>query len=688
MKKFLLLFVLVVFVPGLTRAATDHLVINQIQATGGSGHTTDDFIEIYNPTDHAIDLQGMRLVKRTQAGTTDTLIKSWTDSVQVPAKGYYLWANSNFSTISITPDITTSASIADDNGIALRSGPNDTGAIVDAVAWGSATNTFVETTAFATNPVAGQVLTRAGGADTDNNSTDFSLGSPSPHNLSMSPVPNPEPTPTPPQDQTPNPPDQNQNQDITPAQNSSGGGNVLNYSNAVVISEFLPNPDGPDDGEEWVELYNSSSSPVDLSGWKLDDESKDGSIGSTAYTIPAGTSLAGLSYLAIDLPNASFALNNTGGDSVRLISPDKTLVQTVSYTGNVKVDTTYARKTDGSYAWSSIPTKGTANQFENLQNSNLTANTQIAGTFADDKIRLNELFPNPVGPDSGQEWIEVINLGSNSVTLHGWIVDDGAKDDPIGSTAYHIESPTVIAGGVAVITIPSGKFAMNNSGTETVRLFTPDAQLVDFVTYTGAAEGSSYSRMSDNKWVWTIPTPGVANSENTASDSVVINEILPYPLKDQEEFIELKNISDKAVDLSGWKLKDKDDSFTLGAVSLDAGAVFVIKRSVSSIALANKAKEQLELVTSAGDVVSALEYEDAPRGEAFARNTDGDYVWTKTPTPGKENALKSSGKVAGATLVRTGAPDAKPDPTVFYFAVFAIIWYIVGRVVVNVNEEI
>jgi hypothetical protein len=37
----------------------------------------------------------------------------------------------------------------------------------------------------------------------------------------------------------------------------------------VVINELEPNPFGLDEGNEWVELYNPTSSSVDLGGWKL-----------------------------------------------------------------------------------------------------------------------------------------------------------------------------------------------------------------------------------------------------------------------------------------------------------------------------------------------------------------------------------------------------------------------------------
>lgn len=508
MKKLVLfLFVFISLWPHVASATVDSLVISQVQITGGSGQTTSDFVEIFNPTSTDIDLNGMRLVKRTQSGTEDILMKSWTESAIVPANGYYLWANSNFTTITVPADVTTSGTLADNNGIALRHGPNDTGTVIDSVAWGSAANVFVEGSVFATNPGAGEVLMRTEGADTDNNSVDFTIGSANPRNSTFAPgpIPAPTPSPTPTPDPTPTP---------TPTPAPSGGGPA--YSSAVLISEFLPNPDGSDSGEEWIELFNNSAAAVNLGGWKLDDESASGSVGSSAYTIPADTYINAMSYLALDLPEGSFALDNTGGDTLRLLWPNNQLAHQVIYTGNAKEDQAYARKSESVYEYT-YATKSAANEFEQKPVVTIESEKEpvpVVSTmdYTKSGIRINEIFPNPKGIDSGKEWIEVINTGTETISLHGWVVDDGDKESPIGSSAYKIQSSTLKPGEVAMIMIPTGSFAMNNTGSETIRLFAPDKKLIDSVIYNGVKEDLSYTLLN-GKWQWGSPTPDEANSE-------------------------------------------------------------------------------------------------------------------------------------------------------------------------------
>jgi len=189
--------------PKIISSATDHIVISEVQISGDSaGH---DFIELHNPTDTDFDLSGHRLVKRTATGTSDSSIKSWTSEEIIPAGGYYLWANSGWIP-TVTPDASTSATIAANNGVALRSGATDTGEIVDSVAWGTATNIFVETTAFDTTDLESGMSMERVGDDTDVNSEDFVLRqTPDPQNSSIQPSSTPSPTPTPSPTETPTP---------------------------------------------------------------------------------------------------------------------------------------------------------------------------------------------------------------------------------------------------------------------------------------------------------------------------------------------------------------------------------------------------------------------------------------------------------------------------------------------------
>lgn len=174
--------------PNLVQSAVAaHLVITEVQVEGDAAG--DDFIEIYNPTASEVALGDFRLVKRTATGSADTSIVAFNADDVVPAHGFFLWCNTNIASV-LGCDRDTSQTVANNNGIGLRNGANDSGDLVDAVAFGTVSNGLSEGTAL-TAPDAGMSVERkansgstvssmlaadalmGNGEDTDNNSADF-----------------------------------------------------------------------------------------------------------------------------------------------------------------------------------------------------------------------------------------------------------------------------------------------------------------------------------------------------------------------------------------------------------------------------------------------------------------------------------------------------------------------------------
>ncbi|MDP3998524.1 MAG: lamin tail domain-containing protein [bacterium] len=175
----------------------DHIVISEVQITGGSGNTNNDFIELYNPTVSSVNLNGYRLVRRTGSSPNDTSVFVFNSSHSIPAHGFFLWANSGFAS-SIGADVSTTDVLAASNSIALRLGSLDTGTIIDALSWNSASQSLKEGTEFSPDPGANQSMERkaystsdsismtsgsdvlkGNSYDSENNINDFVLRTPS-----------------------------------------------------------------------------------------------------------------------------------------------------------------------------------------------------------------------------------------------------------------------------------------------------------------------------------------------------------------------------------------------------------------------------------------------------------------------------------------------------------------------------
>ena len=116
-----------------------------------------------------------------------------------------------------------------------------------------------------------------------------------------------------------------------------GYGNVLAASSgSVVINEvaWAGSPDSAND--EWIELYNTTSSPIDLTGWSIKDDV------TTTYNIASGTIPAHGYFLIEDSENAvsnvqSDAIINislaNSGDSLQLLDNTAAIIDTVDGSG-------------------------------------------------------------------------------------------------------------------------------------------------------------------------------------------------------------------------------------------------------------------------------------------------------------------------------------------------------------------
>lgn len=137
---------------------------------------------------------------------------------------------------------------------------------------------------------------------------------------------------------------------------------------AIVLNEVLADPArdwSPTDGDdtydslddEWVEIYNTGPSAVDLTGWRLTDATGEWRFGFEG-ALAAGAHLVVYGNESYDweeangYPKYGLSLNN-GGDTVKLVAPDLvTVVDQVTYTTSQTLDDrAYGRLPDGGAEW-------------------------------------------------------------------------------------------------------------------------------------------------------------------------------------------------------------------------------------------------------------------------------------------------------------------------------------------------
>jgi len=154
-----------------------HPVINETQS-GSTASASDEWCEILNPCTVAIDVTDWSLVYRAASatGATDTNLLITLVGSMAPGE-IRLFAGNGF--VGTIDDSWGGGVMQQNNGaMGLRSGPKDTGPLVDAVAYGiiSAGHPFLEGTA-AAGLVNGKSIARApfDGNDTNDGATNFVL---------------------------------------------------------------------------------------------------------------------------------------------------------------------------------------------------------------------------------------------------------------------------------------------------------------------------------------------------------------------------------------------------------------------------------------------------------------------------------------------------------------------------------
>lgn len=158
----------------------------------------------------------------------------------------------------------------------------------------------------------------------------------------------------------------------------------------VVINELMASNSttaADQDGEfdDWIELYNNSSSEKDLSGWFMSDDATK----LQKWQIPAGTKIPAKGYLIIWADengkqaglHASFKFS-ASGEACYLVQPDGAVAQEVVFAAQ-ETDKGYARYPNGTGTF-------------RIQKATFNANNDSAVPTRDFDAKLSfEVFPNP-----------------------------------------------------------------------------------------------------------------------------------------------------------------------------------------------------------------------------------------------------------------------------------------------------
>lgn len=101
---------------------------------------------------------------------------------------------------------------------------------------------------------------------------------------------------------------------------------------------------------------------------------------------------------------------------------------------------------------------------------------------SDGGIRISSLLPDPPGPDSGNEWVKLMNDGHTEVDRNGWTLRDA------GNNAVGL-SGSIASGEVRQVDLAHGQMPLNQNGDK-IALLNPAGNEVDSVEYTSGQVSS------------------------------------------------------------------------------------------------------------------------------------------------------------------------------------------------------
>ncbi|MDD5290261.1 MAG: lamin tail domain-containing protein [Patescibacteria group bacterium] len=298
----------------------------------------------------------------------------------------------------------------------------------------------------------------------------------------------------------------------------------------VYINEICPNPENSDDGNEWIEIFNSGDTNINLSGWELsygkDEASKKFFMFGDIILSPNSTSSY---YILRGMPRGF--LNNSGGIA-ELYQPDRKLLMNTGYDGAASGNEyCWAQDADKTFKWTKKCTEGAVNEIIPITTppndgstggggggggSSSSSYSGDSGGYVgyivdpkpnltsgfEDRVLITEILPNPLGIDDG-EWIEIYNTSTDDFVLNNWKLRDNQNE-------YLINNIKLPAKTFLLFPKSETKLTLNNGG-DFVELIDWDKKVVARAEYkTAAPENQSYN-LCYGKWLWLEnKTPGAS----------------------------------------------------------------------------------------------------------------------------------------------------------------------------------
>lgn len=290
------------------------------------------------------------------------------------------------------------------------------------------------------------------------------------------------------------------------------------YINEFMASNATTICDSFGSYSDWIELYNSTDTDMDISGFGISDNLSQ----PMKYRFPDGTTIAAKGYLVVFCSgnegmqngelHAPFGLRSYGEDVV-IANRAGRIIDSYSFK-NQETDVSMARIPDG------------AGEFQsNSQPSPGYPNTGAGYSAFDaaNRLPLGGVYISEFGGSTGSvasDWVELHNSTGSAVSLAGYGLSNNPKNP-----AKWVFPDISIEPGEYLLLYATGSadkaqkknlklnFCISSTG-EALFFFDPNGKLIDKLSAGRMKSGQSYGRDgSDNRFYYAEPTPGAQNGK-------------------------------------------------------------------------------------------------------------------------------------------------------------------------------
>jgi hypothetical protein len=296
-----------------------------------------------------------------------------------------------------------------------------------------------------------------------------------------------------------------------------------------------------DPAADYIELYNAEPGPIDITGWKIHDD--DGADGADAYIHASNhttTSIPSKGFLllcgedkSVDLPTfQDFKFGIGSDDAITLIDAAGNVIDTTgTLTKRGDATTVWGRTEDGGgvFTYLTPPTPGATNVGMDYKPAGDADAMAAPGTST---VVLNEIADKGSGADTcdGEDWVELYNYGSEAVDIGGFHLADekGVLHEDVHifpDDDAHVMQPYSF-----MLLCKETHFQFGIGGSDTVILLNAEKQVLDKIVLTDeGSETKTMQRVFDGTGDWAYsespaPSPGLSNCEGGC----------PLPKKDDD----------------------------------------------------------------------------------------------------------------------------------------------------------